>query len=760
MFAFATALSSCNVDEQDSNSDKKVNLTLYGTGEECESLSKTYLANTSGSVYFSQNDAISVFDGTYNNKFLAQQEGASSDFSGSAKDVNTYYILCPYQESATYTGGKITATVPSTQLAIKDTYDPQACLSVATCAKSQNFTLQNIGAIIRVITVEPFSKIVLKSIGGEPLVGTATINPSNATATLLTGVPEVELVPSNGSMIEAGTYYISLLPGTLQQGIEWDFYTGDGNVKVKKFQKQITVGRGKGLNCGTVSQYDETKKESDIEQPEQGGTLDPEEPAQPVEGLAFSADQYQKALWMTTRFYGAQRMGDGVNWLTYGIGSGDYAGGKSYLKDKDGNIDLVGGWADCGDYVLFGQTFYYSTYVLLLGYSEFGSAYMDKYDADYSCYINSGKYNWEDAPHSGNSIPDILDECKYATDWINKAVVSTSKFYYQKGHGDYDHSGSKGWSTSPVKSSYTITNGGEADGTRPIFGSTQNVSTMAALASASMSLMSRLYTDASYQSKCLEKAKTAYAIAKASNGNRGSETGGFYPSKNSYYPDLVIAAAELYRATKDAKYLNDVKQYINNVNDAHNWSVCYNNTEDFAFYEAAIALKEAGEDYSMYTAKLKGILDTYVANGSYLLKNKGTEWGSLRYAATQAFAYALYSKITDAKEINQYVLKTIEFIMGSNDQNFSFIVGFGDKSPIWPHIRNYYRENVDGPSNVVNYNASNYSTYTYRQLGVLVGGTFNGNYNDDPNDYNGTEGGVDYNAGLVGALAYICTFAR
>ena len=33
------------------------------------------------------------------------------------------------------------------------------------------------------------------------------------------------------------------------------------------------------------------------------------------DNLSFAKEQYQKALWMTTRFYGAQRMGDGVKWL-------------------------------------------------------------------------------------------------------------------------------------------------------------------------------------------------------------------------------------------------------------------------------------------------------------------------------------------------------------------------------------------------------------------------------------------------------------
>jgi hypothetical protein len=36
----------------------------------------------------------------------------------------------------------------------------------------------------------------------------------------------------------------------------------------------------------------------------------------------------------------------------------------SFTKDADGSYNLEGGWFDCGDHVLFGQTFFYSAYVL------------------------------------------------------------------------------------------------------------------------------------------------------------------------------------------------------------------------------------------------------------------------------------------------------------------------------------------------------------------------------------------------------------
>ena len=76
---------------------------------------------------------------------------------------------------------------------------------------------------------------------------------------------------------------------------------------------------------------------------------------------AFTADQYKKALWMVTRFYGAQRSGNGPNWLLM-----DHTHKVSFIKDADGSHNLVGGWFDCGDHVLFGQTFFFSAYMLAL----------------------------------------------------------------------------------------------------------------------------------------------------------------------------------------------------------------------------------------------------------------------------------------------------------------------------------------------------------------------------------------------------------
>ena len=203
----------------------------------------------------------------------------------------------------------------------------------------------------------------------------------------------------------------------------------------------------------------------------------------------FEKEDYQKALWMTTRFYGAQRSGHGPNWLiatheptnvSGGLQGnlGAFVKGKSFIKDADGDYDLTGGWFDCGDHVKFGQTLFYSAYMLILGYSEFPEGYDDYYSFDYNGYIGADDYSWEGKKGKPNGIPDILDEVKYATDYFMKCIRDKSTFYYQVGNGDNDH---RHWVTSPVMSTLSVSEGGEAERSRDVFKASGNVTTMASL---------------------------------------------------------------------------------------------------------------------------------------------------------------------------------------------------------------------------------------------------------------------------------------
>ena len=479
-----------------------------------------------------------------------------------------------------------------------------------------------------------------------------------------------------------------------------------------------------------------------------------------VHAQVFDKALYKKALWMTTRFYGAQRSGNGPNWLiaeheptktANGI-SGNlkaFVKGKSYVKDADTDgYDLTGGWYDCGDFVKFGQTEFYSAYMLLLGYSEFPAGYDDYYSADYKGYIGASDYTWEGGKGTPNGIPDILDEAKYATDYFMKCVRSSSQFYYQVGDGDEDH---KHWCTSSVKSTLTVSEGGESDGSRPVSKATGNTTSMTSLCGAALAVMARVYKpfDPAYAAQCLEKAKTAYQyVMNTTKGNTGG--GGFYGAKGKYEPDEVILCMELYRTTGESSYLtaanNNSTFMTGDATWNHNFTLCYNNTEDLAYY----LLAEYGGSELAKTRLTYYVNELYKPTSGYILNVKNDAWGVLRYPANQAFVYGLYAKLNGTMtSVDPYALGTIEYIMGSNSKKFSYIVGLGDNYPHYPHHRNFYGLDNDDEGSLT-------TQAKYMQLGYMVGGSLNdGAYTDAEKSYTYSEGGIDYNAGLVGALGYI-----
>jgi hypothetical protein len=471
--------------------------------------------------------------------------------------------------------------------------------------------------------------------------------------------------------------------------------------------------------------------------------------AQQVQG-AFTADQYKKALWMVTRMYGGQRSGIGPNWLLMGHTYQGKTYETSFVKDADGSRNLEGGWFDCGDHVLFGQTFFYSTYMLALAYDMFPKGFHDLYDGkEYGDYAAKGKWGFDDG--TPNGTPDLLEELKYATDWIIKATPNATTFYYQKGDGDKDH---KNWVTAGFMSTLANSEGGEKDGSRDIF-KNPNDGVMASFAAATLAVMSKIYRkyDAAYADTCLAHAKNAYDYASGKKNN-SIGAGGYYDAHKDPATVFVTAASEMYLATGDNTY----KNAIDKSQVKSSWHVLdYSNSHDLAAYAAARAV-EADK-----AAHLKLMLDEFVSkytkaeniNGEKVT-TLGGGWGQLRYAGNTAFVAALYSLAMNTNQYDQFIYNQIDYVLGGNTARQSFVVGFCEgctKVASKPHHRNVFLRD-DNPDD----NAKNQMTIPEKNkyFGYLVGGQrSSGSYVDDVNSYVNTEGGIDYNAGLLGTLAYI-----
>ncbi len=465
----------------------------------------------------------------------------------------------------------------------------------------------------------------------------------------------------------------------------------------------------------------------------------------------FTDDQYKKALWMVTRFYGAQRSGIGPNWLIMEHDTAAYR--TSFKKDADGTYNLEGGWFDCGDHVTFGQTFFYSAYMLAKAYETFPKGFHDLYNGkDYSDYVEAR--DWSVAGGKPNGIPDLLEELKYATDWIIKATPNGSTFYYEKGDGNVDH---KNWVTAGKMSSLPKNEGGELEGSRAI-AKNPNDGPMATFAAGAMAIMSRVYRkyDAAYADTCLNHAKNAYAYAKSHKNNAaGAASGSYYGAGKAPENTFNIAAAEMYIATNENSYKSDINIDKNNV-PFHGWAFDYSNPHDIVPYAVAMAIPENKNDL-LEAMKSKFITRfTGAVNSEKVATTGNADWGALRYPANHSFIAALYQSAKGINDYDQFIYNQVDYILGENNSKQSFLVGFCEsctKQATKPHHRNVYL-------NDKNPDAQGMAALTIPErnkfFGYMVGGSFSSSsYQDNINSYQYTEGGLDYNAGLVGALAYI-----
>jgi len=476
-----------------------------------------------------------------------------------------------------------------------------------------------------------------------------------------------------------------------------------------------------------------------------------------VKAQGFATQDYKKALWMTARMYGGQRSGEN-NWLIYNhLPSGVAANlrGKSFTNDKDTDgYDLSGGWHDCGDHVKYGQTEFYSAYMLLKAYAEFPAGYDDYYSNDYKGYKAAGDWSWEGKKHDPNGIPDILDEVKHATDYFIKCTRNATTFYYQVGNSNYDHNK---WVTSVKMQTLAVGDGGDP---RPVY-KNPNDASMPSFCGATLALMSRMYRpfDPAYADLCLQHAVYAYTYAKAHPGTVGAYEGGFYGANKNWKDDYATLCAELFWATNTASYKDEAFKFTIHKDNAgsyditgNNFGFDYENNGEIAIYNLAL-LEKTGAKSTFNTIINDLYLAKTQADGQFSQGN--LTWGVLRYDANAALLVALWQKLngTDATP-HKFIYDNIDYLLGKNSSNYSFVVGFGANSPKHPHHRNVYLNDENpadgGPKMAMVIPTKN------QQVGLLVGGSRTpSTYVDHIDQYRYSESGIDYNACLVGVLAFI-----
>ncbi len=446
--------------------------------------------------------------------------------------------------------------------------------------------------------------------------------------------------------------------------------------------------------------------------------------------LSAQSFNYAEALQKSLFFYEAQRSGtlppsNRVNWR-----------GNSGLQDgADVGRDLTGGWYDAGDHVKFGLPMAATATMLAWGLVEYRSA-----------YVQAGL------------LDNALEQLRWATDYFIKAHPTANELYGQIGTGGADHAW---WGPAEVMQM-----------ARPAFrvtsacpGSDLAGETAAAMAAASIVFRP---TDPTYANTLLTHARQLYTFADTFRGKYSdciTDAQSFYNSWSGFNDELVWGAIWLYRATNEADFLTKAQSYYANLSNqqqttikSYKWTHAW---DDKSYGSYVLLAKLTGT--TQYHQDAQRWLNWWTVGGTALGAD-GTrvnyspggqavldQWGSLRYAANTAFVALVYSDaITDTvlkARYHDFAVRQINYALGQNPLNRSFVVGFGTNPPRNPHHRTAHGSWTDS---IQNPTVSRHILY-----GALVGGpqTNNDQYTDDRGNFVMNEVATDYNAGFTSALA-------
>jgi hypothetical protein len=468
---------------------------------------------------------------------------------------------------------------------------------------------------------------------------------------------------------------------------------------------------------------------------------------------------YAEALQKSIYFYDAEKCGPGsakhLEWrgdchvedAKYPVSKlpASVSSYKSLMDpDGDGYVDLSGGFHDAGDHVRFGLPQGYAFSTLGWGYYEFKSAFTG---------IGQDAHMME--------ILKWFSDCYLKTIWRD----STGKvvaFCFQQGDGDVDHTF---WGPPEYQSASLYP--------RPAFFATATTpaSDVSAEVSAGLAIMYLNYKsiDTTYANKCLDVAKAMYTFAKTYRGLGNS--GGYYGS--AYDDDeLSWAATWLYVTTGDMAYINDItatdasgmytgymKQIIKSTTNTWQniWTHCWDVVWAGVFTKLASVFPSNTQfDYfsrwnleywSGGSVKHQDPTDTvYLAltPAGYGMINT---WGSARYNTASQLCAMVYQKYHPTRtDISGWALGQMQYIMGNNPMGYSYIVGYGNAWAMHPHHRAAHGSTTN--------NMGVPADHKHTLWGALVGGPDSSDVHKDlTTDYVYNEVAIDYNAGMVGALA-------
>lgn len=392
----------------------------------------------------------------------------------------------------------------------------------------------------------------------------------------------------------------------------------------------------------------------------------------------------------------------------------------STLNDgSDVNKDLSGGYFDAGDHIKFVQPMAFSSTMLAWSGVDYKAAYQ-----------KAGQFD------------ELLTAVKWSTDYFLKCNEAdgfmTSRFWVQVGDAD-DHNF---WVPPEQIDQKTARPSFAIDTSNP--GSDAAAGTASALASASMLFQG---VDDPYSAKLLQNAVQLFNFAEAHQGKYSDSVPAvnpFYTSWSGYEDEMVLAAIWLYRATGDAAYLSKAENYYRDgIGHIGSWTY---SADDHSYAALALLAKESSDNF--FKDQFKAWAQNWLGGSGGVQYTEGgfavrAEWASAPLALGAAYLTEWYNDFVEPnQEYSKFAQQQLDYLLGKNPNNYSYVVGFGENYPLRAHHR--------GSAGTVPLDNSDREN-EHLLVGALVGGPRNtdDSHQDKRDDWVTNEVGTGYNAPLA-----------
>ncbi|MPY50523.1 glycoside hydrolase family 9 protein [Streptomyces acidicola] len=415
----------------------------------------------------------------------------------------------------------------------------------------------------------------------------------------------------------------------------------------------------------------------------------------------------------------------------------------------DYTLEVTGGWYDAGDHGKYVVNGGISTWELLSTYERSLLARTGRAEK-----LGDGTLA---LPESGNKVPDVLDEARWELEFLLKMQVPAGQplagMAHHKIHDEQ-------WTGLPLMP--------DADPQKrelhpPTTTATLNLAATAAQAA-------RLYKpyDQAFATKTLAAARTAWAAARAHPDTHPDPNdgigGGTYADDNAT-DEFYWAAAELYLTTGEKEFADFVLDSPVHTADlfgslGFDWSrTAAAGRLDLAMVPSALP----GRD-KVRQSVVKGA-DRYLATLKsqaygmpYAPDNNLYDWGSSHQVLNNAVVIATAYDITGASKYRDGAIQSMDYILGRNALNMSYVTGYGEVNAHNQHSRWYARQLDPGLPNpprgtlAGGPNSGIQDPYAQSKLQGCVGQFC---YIDDIQSWSTNEHTINWNAALARMASFV-----